>query len=108
MPDDVDSHSIVCLTLYLLAAHAARWHQGSYLGTSRLQCIQHEGHISVMHMSLQIDNWNRFDVFQVGNLSKGKPLETVTLALFARHDLLEKLKIPYDRLQKFVRVSCLR
>lgn len=52
---------------------------------------------------LQIDNWNRFDVFQVGNLSKGKPLETVTLALFARHDLLEKLKIPYDRLQKFVR-----
>jgi len=50
-----------------------------------------------MHMSLQIDNWNRFDVFQVGNL-----------ALFARHDLLEKLKIPYDRLEKFVRVSCLR
>ena len=61
-----------------------------------------------MHMSLQIDSWNRFDVFQVGNLSKGKPLETVTLALFARHDLLEKLKIPYDRLEKFVRVSCLR
>ncbi|DBA98108.1 hypothetical protein WJX77_006732 [Trebouxia sp. C0004] len=52
---------------------------------------------------LQIDNWNRFDVFQVGNLSKGKPLETVTLALFTRHDLLEKLKIPYDRLQHFVR-----
>jgi hypothetical protein len=65
-------------------------------------------YFSVMHMSLQIDNWNRFDVFQVGNLSKGKPLETVTLALFARHDLLEKLKIPYDRLEKFVRVSCLR
>ena len=67
-----------------------------------------EEHLGIMHMSLQIDNWNRFDVFQVGNLSKGKPLETVTLALFARHDLLEKLKIPYDRLQKFVRVSCLR
>lgn len=55
--------------------------------------------------ALQIDNWNRFDVFQVGNLSKGTPLETVTLALFARHDLLDKLKIPYDRLQHFVRVG---
>lgn len=54
---------------------------------------------------LQIDNWNTFDVFQVGNLSKGSPLETVTLALFARHDLLEKLKIPYDRLRHFVKVS---
>lgn len=52
---------------------------------------------------LQIDNWNTFDVFQVGNLSKGSPLETVTLALFARHDLLEKLKIPYDRLRHFVK-----
>ena len=56
---------------------------------------------------MQIDNWNRFDVFQVSNLSKGTPLETVTLALFARHDLLEKLKIPYDRLQRFVKVSCM-
>ena len=53
---------------------------------------------------LQIDNWNTFDVFQVGNLSKGAPLESVTLALFARHDLLAKLNIPYDRLQHFVRV----
>lgn len=53
---------------------------------------------------LQIDVWNRFDVFQVANLSKNAPLETVTLALFSRHDLLEKLKIPYDRLQRFVRV----
>lgn len=52
---------------------------------------------------LQIDVWNRFDVFQVANLSKGSPLETVTLALFSRHDLLEKLKIPFDRLQRFVR-----
>lgn len=52
---------------------------------------------------LQIDHWNNFDVFRVGDLSKGTPLETVTLALFARHDLLEKLKIPYDRLQRFVR-----
>lgn len=54
---------------------------------------------------LQIDNWNNFNVFQVGNLSRGSPLETVTLALFARHDLLDKLKIPYDRLRLFVRVS---
>lgn len=53
---------------------------------------------------LQIDNWNTFNVFQVGTLSKGSPLETVTLALFARHDLLDKLKIPYDRLRHFVRV----
>lgn len=52
----------------------------------------------------QIANWNAFDVFQVANLSKAKPLETVTLALFAQHDLLDKLKIPYDRLQSFVRV----
>lgn len=51
----------------------------------------------------QIDNWNTFNVFQVGTLSKGSPLETVTLALFARHDLLDKLKIPYDRLRHFVR-----
>ena len=53
---------------------------------------------------LQIANWNVFDVFQVANLSKAKPLETVTLALFAQHDLLDKLKIPYDRLQNFVQV----
>ena len=58
-------------------------------------------HVNVL---LQIENWNTFDVFQVANLSKGLPLETVTLALFAQHDLLDKLKIPYDRLQKFVRV----
>lgn len=64
-----------------------------------------------MHMLivclLQIDNWNTFNVFQVGTLSKGSPLETVTLALFARHDLLDKLKIPYDRLQHFVKVRML-
>ena len=54
---------------------------------------------------MQIDVWNRFDVFQVANLSKGSPLETVTLALFSRHDLLDKLKIPFDRLQRFVRVQ---
>lgn len=54
---------------------------------------------------LQIDSWNTFNVFQVGTLSRGSPLETVTLALFARHDLLDKLKIPYDRLRLFVRVS---
>lgn len=54
---------------------------------------------------LQIDSWNTFNVFQVGTLSRGLPLETVTLALFARHDLLDKLKIPYDRLRLFVRVS---
>lgn len=54
---------------------------------------------------LQIDNWNTFNVFQVGTMSRGSPLETVTLALFARHDLLDKLKIPYDRLRLFVRVS---
>lgn len=53
---------------------------------------------------VQIDNWNTFNVFQVGTLSKGSPLETVTLALFARHDLLDKLKIPHDRLRHFVRV----
>ena len=58
-----------------------------------------------MSMCLQIDNWNSFDVFQVEELSKGSPLETVTLALFARHDLLDKLKIPYDRLRHFVKVS---
>ncbi|KAL3132327.1 hypothetical protein ABBQ32_008905 [Trebouxia sp. C0010 RCD-2024] len=52
---------------------------------------------------VQIDNWNTFNVFQVGTLSKGSPLETVTLALFARHDLLDKLKIPHDRLRHFVR-----
>ena len=56
---------------------------------------------------LQIASWNAFDVFQVANLSKAKPLETVTLALFAQHDLLDKLKIPYDRLQNFVRVCTL-
>lgn len=54
---------------------------------------------------LQIDSWNTFNVFQVGTMSRGSPLETVTLALFARHDLLDKLKIPYDRLRLFVRVS---
>lgn len=52
----------------------------------------------------QIENWNAFDVFQVANFSKGLPLEVVTLALFAQHDLLDKLKIPYDRLRNFVRV----
>ena len=95
------SHTDFCSHIFPSASSEPTW-------SCRLVCLALDC-VHVPHMLstclLQIDNWNTFNVFQVGTLSRGSPLETVTLALFARHDLLDKLKIPYDRLRQFVRVS---
>ena len=42
---------------------------------------------------------------RVAQLTQGRPLEAVTLEVLHRFDLLEKLKLPWEKLRSFLRVS---
>ena len=56
---------------------------------------------------VQLEEWDAFDVNRVAQLTQGRPLEAVTLEALHRFDLLEKLKLPREKLRSFLRVSCL-
>lgn len=51
----------------------------------------------------QITDWNKFDVFAVKRLSKDRPLQTVTWALLQHFDIVNSLKIPEDKLRRFLK-----
>ncbi len=56
---------------------------------------------------MQLEEWDAFDVNRVAQLTQGRPLEAVTLEALHRFDLLEKLKLPREKLRCFLRVSYL-
>lgn len=56
---------------------------------------------------MQLEEWDAFDVNRVAQLTQGRPLEAVTLEALHRFDLLEKLKLPREKLRFFLRVTCL-
>ena len=57
-------------------------------------------------LALQMDDWERFDVFAVDHLTHGHPLETVALAILQRFDLIAKLGLRQESVRKFCQVSC--
>lgn len=54
---------------------------------------------------MQLEEWDAFDVNRVAQLTQGRPLEAVTLEVLHRFDLVEKLKLPREKLRSFLRVS---
>ncbi|KAK9834015.1 hypothetical protein WJX81_002981 [Elliptochloris bilobata] len=50
----------------------------------------------------KLDQWEGFDIFEVARLSRGRPLETVTLAALQRFGLVEKLRLPLAKLAAFL------
>ncbi|KAK9820126.1 hypothetical protein WJX72_006367 [[Myrmecia] bisecta] len=51
----------------------------------------------------KLDDWDTFDIFKVAELSKGRPLVTVVMALLRRYDLLDKLTLPLAKTRSFFR-----
>lgn len=58
----------------------------------------------VRHVGVQLDDWEKFDIFEVAKLSNGKPLQTVGLALFRRYSLFDKHSIDEEKLCSFLKV----
>ena len=56
---------------------------------------------------MQMEEWDAFDVNRVTQLTQGRPLEAVALEVLHRFNLLEKLKLPKQKLRSFLRVSSL-
>ena len=56
---------------------------------------------------LQLDDWDHFDVFRVSELSQQRPLEAVTLAMYQRFQLIDKLRLPVGKLRAFLSVRSL-
>ena len=52
---------------------------------------------------MQLEEWDTFDVNRVTRLTQGRPLEAVTLEVLHRFDLLEKLKLPREKLRSFLK-----
>jgi hypothetical protein len=51
---------------------------------------------------LQLEDWQGFDVFRVAQLTDGRPLQTVALALLRKRGLVARLGLPEDRLRSFL------
>ena len=54
---------------------------------------------------MQMEEWDAFDVNRVTQLTQGRPLEAVALEVLHRFNLLEKLRLPKQKLRSFLRVS---
>ena len=50
----------------------------------------------------QLDDWESFDVFRLAELTDGRPLQTVALALLRKRGLIARLGLPEDRLRCFL------
>lgn len=53
---------------------------------------------------MQLEDWERFNVFRVADLTRGRPLEAVTWALLQRLALLDSLPLDPIRVRAFLRV----
>lgn len=51
---------------------------------------------------LQLEDWEAFNVFKLAQLTDGRPLQTVTLALLRKRGLVSRLGLPEDRLRSFL------
>lgn len=85
-----------------------RSRRASLLPDSELMCELSINSFSRPHPSLQqkldqILDWNRFDVFAVERLSKGRPLQTVTWALLHHFELVDALDISPDKLRRYLK-----
>ena len=49
-----------------------------------------------------LEDWERFDVFRVAQLTEGRPLRTVALHLLRRRGLVGRLGLPEDKLTSFL------
>ncbi len=54
---------------------------------------------------MQMEEWDAFDVNRVTQLTQGRPLEAVALEVLHRFNLLQKLRLPKQKLRSFLRVS---
>lgn len=57
------------------------------------------------HAGMQLDDWCEFDIFKVAALSNSRPLETVTLAILERFELVDKLHLDEAKLRSFLKVG---
>lgn len=55
---------------------------------------------------VQLLDWDGFDVFKVAQLSRQRPLQTVTWALMHHFDVVSHFSLPADKLRSFLRVRC--
>ncbi|KAL4858608.1 Calcium/calmodulin-dependent 3' [Chlorella vulgaris] len=49
-----------------------------------------------------LEDWEAFNVFKLAQLTDGRPLQTVTLALLRKRGLVSRLGLPEDRLRSFL------
>ncbi|GAB4821974.1 hypothetical protein N2152v2_009020 [Parachlorella kessleri] len=49
-----------------------------------------------------LEDWERFDVFEVARLTDGRPLQTVGLNLLRKRGLIAKLRLADDKLRSFL------
>jgi hypothetical protein len=54
---------------------------------------------------LQVGSWEGFDVFQLDQLTGGRPLEHVALAALQQLGVIDGLQLPVKPLRKYLRVG---